>query len=128
MRGQASHIVIARIYDADDGSPAARLLVDRLWPRGISRRTHGLDAWIPEVAPSASLRQLFNHEPAKWSAFRKSYRAELRENPAAVEDCLVWCRKGPVRLLYAARDRKHNHAIVLQQHLQAKMKVDGRQP
>jgi len=121
VRSGQVHIEIARVYDADDGSSAARLLIDRLWPRGMSRETLRLDEWIPEVAPSTALRKWFHHEHAKWDKFQERYRAELVGNPEAVERCLVWCRKVPVKLLYSARDREHNQAVVLRQHLVSAM-------
>jgi uncharacterized protein YeaO (DUF488 family) len=77
-----------------------------------------LDDWIREVAPSDALRKWFGHEPEKWKAFRERYRAELDGEPEAVEKCLDWCRKGPVVLLYGARDQEHNQAVVLREYLQ----------
>ncbi len=121
MSGTPS-IAIARVYDAPaagtDGR--ARLLVDRLWPRGLSKATLHLDDWIREVAPSNELRKWFGHDPVRWPEFRERYRAELDGNPG-VARCLDWCRKGPVLLLYAAHDHEHNQAVVLAEYLAARL-------
>ena len=125
MTGTAG-IGTARLYDAADTGPAARLLVDRLWPRGIRKDALALDDWIPEVAPSHDLRRWFHHESAKWEEFEARYRAELDANPGAVERCLSWCRKGPVVLLYGAKDRDHNQAVVLAGHLKAALAAEAK--
>lgn len=110
-------IGIARVHDAPDAMAGARLLVDRVWPRGVAKAELRLDAWIRDVAPSTELRKWFGHDPGRWDAFRARYAAELESNPEAVERCLGWCRKGHVTLLFAAKDREHNQAVVLRDHL-----------
>ncbi len=110
-------IATARVYDGPFAAGRARLLVDRVWPRGVAKATLAPDEWIPEVAPSTDLRKWFRHDPARWDEFRRRYLAELADNPVAVERCLAWCRRGPVTLLYSARDRAHNQALVLCDHL-----------
>ncbi|MBK6467245.1 MAG: DUF488 family protein [Rhodobacter sp.] len=117
MTGKAD-ISLARAYDGPDGRPGARLLVDRVWPRGRRKEDLRLDDWIRDVAPGTALRKWFGHDPAKWAEFRDRYRAELDANRDAVERCLAWCRKGPVVLIYGAKDRVHNQAVVLRDHLQ----------
>lgn len=114
-------ISIARVYDHDAKSSGARLSVDRLWPRGVSKEELDYDDWIKEIAPSNDLRKWFGHDPEKWSEFRKRYQTELKENPEAVETCLKWCRRGPVTLLYGAKDTDHNQAVVLRDYLLAKL-------
>jgi uncharacterized protein YeaO (DUF488 family) len=114
----ASEISIARAYEAPVKGREARLLVDRVWPRGLRKEDLHLDDWIKEVAPSDALRKWFGHDPEKWEAFRERYRAELDREPEAVEKCLDWCRKGPVVLLYGARDEEHNQAVVLRDYLE----------
>jgi uncharacterized protein YeaO (DUF488 family) len=114
-------IRIARCYDDPDQTQGERILVDRMWPRGISKEDLKHDDWIREAAPSDELRKWFDHDPDKWDEFRDRYRAELDENPEAVERCLDWCRKGPVTLLYAAKDRDHNQAVVLRDHLRERL-------
>ncbi len=113
-------ISIVRVYDKDAKSRGARLLVDRLWPRGVAKKDIDLDEWVKEVAPSNELRKWFSHDPEKWDEFRKRYRTELDKNPDAVERCLEWLRKGNVTLLYGAKDEEHNQAVVLRDYLHEK--------
>jgi uncharacterized protein YeaO (DUF488 family) len=119
---RAPDIRIARVHDAPDAMPGARLLVDRVWPRGVTKAELRLDEWVRDVAPSTELRKWFDHDPAKWHAFRDRYRAELDDNPETVDQCLGWCRKGTVTLLFAARDREQNQAVVLREHLTERLK------
>jgi len=112
-----SEIAIARVYEAHPPSHSARLLVDRVWPRGLSRQSLDLDDWIPDAAPTTRLRKWFAHDVGRWDAFQQRYRAELDARPNAVDRCLSWCRKGPVLLLFGARDRDHNQAVVLRDYL-----------
>ena len=118
-------IRLARAYDAAGEEGGARLLVDRVWPRGLSRAELRLDDWVREVAPSAGLRTWFGHDPVRWEEFRRRYRAELDGNPEAVERCLGWCRKGPVVLLFGARDRERNQAAVLREYLSERLRHGG---
>jgi len=113
----ARDIRIARVYDAPDAMAGAQLLVDRVWPRGIAKSDLRLDEWLRDIAPSTKLRKWFGHDPERWEAFRTRYRSELEGNVAAVDRCLKWCRKGPVTLLFAAKDREHNQAVVLRDYL-----------
>ena len=115
MTGTAG-ISIARVYDGADTGPAARLLVDRLWPRGLTRDKAAVDHWIKEVAPSSELRKWFGHDPERWPEFRRRYRAELKKNPALAE-LRALARKGSITLLYSAKDEQHNQAVVLKQVL-----------
>lgn len=117
MTGTVSDIRIARVRDEIGDMPGARLLVDRVWPRGISKTALQPDDWIRDVAPSTGLRKWFGHDPERWAAFRERYLAELADNPDAVERCLAWCRAGSVVLLFGAKDRDHNQAVVLRDHL-----------
>ncbi|HEX2759804.1 MAG TPA: DUF488 domain-containing protein [Rhizomicrobium sp.] len=103
-------IAIKRVYEPAADSDGSRILVDRLWPRGISKRKAALDAWCKEIAPSASLRKWFGHKPERFQEFAKRYRAELKDNPALKE---LRARKGKVTLVYGARDAEINHARVL---------------
>ncbi|WP_146446803.1 DUF488 domain-containing protein [Botrimarina colliarenosi] len=108
---------IARVYDAYQASDGYRVLVDRLWPRGVSRAAARIDDWAKNLAPSASLRRWFGHEPARFEAFRRFYIEELLSNPAAEEDRRRVLAHPMVTLLYAASTTKHNHAIVLREFL-----------
>ncbi|MGD9480483.1 DUF488 domain-containing protein [Shinella sp. G-2] len=103
---------IKRVYDAPEENDGARILVDRLWPRGISREKAAFDEWAKDVAPSTELRQWFDHRPEHWAEFKDRYRAELEGNPA-VEDLRARAKAGPVTLLYGSRNRDFNHAAVL---------------
>jgi uncharacterized protein YeaO (DUF488 family) len=103
---------IKRVYDepaADDGE---RILVDRLWPRGISKEKAAFDEWMKEVAPTSELRKWFDHRPERWDEFKERYRAELQGNPA-VEALRARVAAGRVTLLYGSRNREFNHAAVL---------------
>lgn len=111
----------ARVYDDLGKTQGARLLVDRVWPRGVSKVDLDLDDWIKEVAPSTDLRKWFGHDTDRWEDFWRRYRAELDENEEAVERCLAWCRRGPIILLYGAKDRDHNQAVVLREYLRERL-------
>ena len=105
-------VSIKRVYDepaADDGE---RILVDRLWPRGLSKEKAAFDVWMKEVAPTSELRKWFDHRPERWDEFKKRYRAELEDNPA-METLRAHVAAGRVTLLYGARDRKRNQAAAL---------------
>lgn len=109
---------LERIYDEPAGQEGYRVLVDRLWPRGVSREKARLDEWMKEIAPSPDLRSWFSHDPKRFEEFRTGYETELSENPELVEKLLELGRNRTVILLYAARDDTHNHAIVLKEFLE----------
>ena len=114
----AHPIYIGRVYDSGAAVPAARLLVDRLWPRGKSKAALQLDDWPRDLTPSTALRQWYHADPeARRAEFRLRYRAELAAHPDAVASCLAWCRKGPVLLLTAAQRPELSHAEVLREVL-----------
>lgn len=119
-------IRIKRVYDKPARSDGYRVLVDRLWPRGIERASLPLDAWLKEAAPSAELRRWFKHDPAKWSEFRRRYRLELEARPDTWGPLLAKARRGNVTLLYSARDVEHNNAAVLREFLNAILKESSR--
>lgn len=105
---------IKRAYDPPAAEDGLRVLVDRLWPRGLKRDGAAIDHWLKEVAPSPELRRWFGHDPARWSAFRQRYEAELAANPGNLVTLRDLLRgSGRLTLLYAARDTQHNHAVVL---------------
>jgi uncharacterized protein YeaO (DUF488 family) len=114
-RGRAGtrDIRIKRIYDAAEPSDGFRALVDRLWPRGISKRHAALDEWLVELDPSTTLRQWFHRDPTRWLEFARRYRAELRAQAAALHSLRQRAAQQRVTLLYAARDPLRNHALVL---------------
>ena len=109
---------IKRIYEAPSSNDGFRVLVDRLWPRGIKKDTAQMDEWLKDVAPSSPLRKWFNHEPQKWEAFSKKYTAELQTSKAFIELKALFVKHKTITLLYSAKDYQHNQAVVLQQLLQ----------
>ncbi|HLG89857.1 MAG TPA: DUF488 domain-containing protein [Alphaproteobacteria bacterium] len=115
-------IKLKRVYETADSDDGARILVDRLWPRGLARDKAHIDLWLKEIAPSDALRKRFHGKPEDWGAFKSAYAAELKSPDAkpAVEEILKRIRQGPVTLLYAARDEQHNNAVVLKQWLDRK--------
>lgn len=120
-------INIGRVYDPADPGLGARLLIDRLWPRGVSKSSLPLDAWLKQVTPSNALRKWYHADPAsRYPEFSQKYRQELTDNPDAVEDCLAWCRKGPVLLLTATHDPETSHVPVLRDVLHQKLEAEGR--
>ena len=109
----ARDIRLKRAYQpaaADDG---ARILVDRLWPRGLKKSDAAIDRWLKDIAPSTALRQWFAHDPARWPEFRRRYAAEIRRHPDQLAELRVLARKGPVTLIFSARDELRNDAVVL---------------
>jgi uncharacterized protein YeaO (DUF488 family) len=108
---------IKRVYDAADPADGTRILVDRLWPRGLTKEKAKVDLWLKEIAPSAGLRKWFGHDPAKWPEFRKRYRAELDENAASVSALKEQIKKGATTLVYGAKDEEHNDAVFLKEYL-----------
>ena len=108
---------IKRTYDPPARGDGRRILMERLWPRGIKKEAVAADAWMKEVAPSTALRQWFGHRVERWEEFQRRYREELKTNPAAWEPILQAERRGPVTLLYSARDTLHNGAVVLRDYL-----------
>jgi uncharacterized protein YeaO (DUF488 family) len=119
---------IKRIYEPPAREDGARILVDRLWPRGVSKKTAALTAWPKEIAPSASLRKWFGHDPERWSEFRRRYRAELKANDAAVQSLRELLARNSMTLLYAAHDPAHNHALVLADYLKRSSSPRRRRP
>lgn len=109
-------IILKRAYEAPAKADGQRILVDRLWPRGLAKAKARIDLWLKEVAPSTELRQWFGHDPDKWTEFRKRYRAELKGNPALAE-LQGLAHRGDITLVYAARDQLHNEAVVLKEML-----------
>lgn len=110
---KASHIRLKRAYAPPEPEDGTRLLVDRLWPRGLSKTKAALNGWPKELAPSPALRRWFGHDPSRWETFRGRYTAELALHPERLEPVRALARKGIVTLVFAARDETHNHARVL---------------
>jgi uncharacterized protein YeaO (DUF488 family) len=112
-------IKLKRIYEPPAPDDGERILVDRLWPRGVSKAKAHLDLWMKEIAPSTELRTWFGHEPEKWERFRGRYLTELKHQPDLVATLKQKAQSGPVTLLYGARDQQHNEAVVLKDFLES---------
>jgi uncharacterized protein YeaO (DUF488 family) len=112
-RHAEADVRIKRVYEAADPADGWRVLVDRLWPRGVSRQRAALDEWLRELAPSTALRQWFHRDPRQWRQFARRYRAELRQLAPALAALRRRAAQGRVTLLYAARDPRRNHAQLL---------------
>lgn len=124
MTSHAQNIRIKRVYDPTEEKDGARVLVDRLWPRGLRKEDVAMTLWLKEIAPSSELRTWFRHDPARWTEFGRRYRAELARNEDAVAQLAALSSCGPLTLLYAAHDVAHNHAIVLAAYLRRHLKDD----
>ncbi|HUZ58517.1 MAG TPA: DUF488 domain-containing protein [Hanamia sp.] len=107
------NIKLKRVYEMPEKKDGFRILVDRLWPRGLTKEKAALDLWLKDIAPTTELRKWFNHEPEKWKEFIKKYWIELKENKESVSALKDYLKKGPVTLLYAAKDEVHNEAQVI---------------
>jgi uncharacterized protein YeaO (DUF488 family) len=112
------NIKLKRAYDAPAKSDGRRVLVDRIWPRGVSKDELRLDDWLKDLAPSARLRSWFGHDPAKWDAFKDRYFRELDERPEAVERLVARSREGTLTLVFGAKDIHHNNAIALREYVE----------
>ena len=110
-------ILVKRIYEPADKSDGFRVLVDRLWPRGMSKQNAKLDLWLPDLGPSTALRQWFNHGPGRWEEFRRRYYAELQEKTALLATIIEQAKTRPVTLVYSAKDEQHNQAVALRSFL-----------
>jgi len=106
-------IQLKRVYAPPVPDDGVRVLVDRLWPRGLSKSAAAVDHWLKELAPSTELRRWFAHDPARWEEFRRRYKAELAQAPDRLDELRVLARGRRVTLLFAAKDEAHNDAVVL---------------
>ncbi|MNE05149.1 hypothetical protein D3C87_1528370 [compost metagenome] len=110
-------VLLKRAYEPAAPEDGQRVLVDRLWPRGVSKEKAAIDLWLKEIAPSTALRQWFNHDPALWEEFQRRYRAELDANGEVVGQLKDVIRAGKTTLVYGAKDEAHNDAVVLAEYL-----------
>ncbi len=106
---------IKRVYEKPDKEDGMRILVDRLWPRGLTKEKASVDLWLKGIAPSTELRKWFGHDPAKWDEFRQQYREELKKDKEPTSLLKEQVKKGVVTLVYAAKDEEHNEAFVLKE-------------
>jgi uncharacterized protein YeaO (DUF488 family) len=113
-------LAIKRVYEVPGFGDGTRILVDRLWPRGLSRQRARVDIWLKDIAPSTELRKWFSHDPNKWTEFQDRYRQELKSKTDLLLTLKEKAAKGPITLLYGAKDESHNEAVVLQELLHTK--------
>lgn len=113
----ASHLRLKRAYEPANSGDGVRILIDRLWPRGVSKSQAALDEWIKDVAPSTELRKWFGHNPERWPEFRRRYSAELQQHTQEVDRIRALAKTQTVTLVYGAHDEEHNDAVVLRQVL-----------
>ena len=113
-RSLARHVRLKRVYEPANPEDGVRILVDRLWPRGLSKEKAAIDQWMKDIAPSAELRKWFGHDPNRWQEFRRRYAEELRGHTALLDHIRDLASKQTVTLLFAAHDEEHNDAVVLQ--------------
>lgn len=125
MAKRIPQISLIRAYESIASEAGYRVLVDRLWPRGIAKAKLKLNEWLKTVAPSTELRRWFNHDPERWTEFKKRYRKELSGNADDVNKLTLAAREAPLILIYGARDEEHNHAVVLRDFLLGKARRAG---
>ena len=113
-------IAIKRVYQTPEAADGQRILVDRVWPRGMTKERLQADLWLKSVAPSTALRNWFGHDPSKWNAFKKRYFLELDQNPEGVDRLMDAVKNGSVTLLYSAKDATCNQAVALKEYLSAR--------
>jgi uncharacterized protein YeaO (DUF488 family) len=113
------NIQLKRAYEDTDPSDSIRILVERLWPRGVTKTAATIDHWFKDIAPSPALRKWFNHRPERWSEFQERYRVELSQNQQRVADLRALCLNRKVTFVFAARDTARNGAVVLKKYLES---------
>jgi len=111
-------IHLKRAYEDPSPDDGMRILVERLWPRGVKKEQAAIDLWLKEIAPSTELRQWYNHDVDKWPEFRKRYWAELKKNSEALDQLKQHIAEGTVTFVYAAKDQEHNSAVALKEYLE----------
>ncbi len=117
-----STVRIRRVYEEASTGDGLRILVDRLWPRGLSKEAARVDRWMKEVAPSTQLRKWFNHDPDRWPEFQKRYARELDESADLVSELVALARQGEVTLVFGAKDEQHNQAVALASYIRRRMR------
>ena len=109
----AGNVKLKRAYERAVAGDGTRILIDRLWPRGVKKADAAIDQWVKDIAPSTALRKWFGHQPARWQEFRRRYAAEVRAHPKQLEGLRALARQGPITLVYSAHDEVHNDAVAL---------------
>ena len=119
MTGKQNTIQIKRVYEEPTETDGRRILVDRLWPRGLSKEEAKIDLWLKEIAPSSELRRWYQHDPKKWIKFKNRYTSELKSNPNEVDKIIEEVNAGSVTFLYSSKEQQLNNAIVLKEYIEA---------
>ena len=119
-------VQLKRVYEKPSRKNGLRILVDRLWPRGLTKERAAVTLWVKDVAPSTELRKWFGHDPARWDEFQQRYFAELDKNPKAWEALVNAAEKGDLTLVFGARDEEHNNAVALRSYLITQLKQKAR--
>jgi uncharacterized protein YeaO (DUF488 family) len=116
----ANHVKLKRAYEAPTTDDGTRVLIDRLWPRGVKKSDAAIDEWMKEIAPSTELRKWFSHDPRRWQEFRRRYRSEIHQHPERFDRLRTLAQHGTITLVFSARDEVHNDAVVLKDLLLAR--------
>jgi uncharacterized protein YeaO (DUF488 family) len=111
----SSNVKLKRAYETPTADDGTRILIDRLWPRGITKKRAAVDQWMKDISPSTELRKWFGHDPARWDEFRRRYAQEVHKNGDLLEQLRSLARHGPITLVYSAHDEKHNDAVELRE-------------
>ena len=119
MNGKRIEIRVKRVYEEPEESDGRRILVDRLWARGLSKEKAKVDVWVKEIAPSTELRRWYGHDPNKWTEFKSRYAAELESNPGQVEEILGEIQAGIVTFLYSSKEKQLNNAVALKEYIES---------
>jgi uncharacterized protein YeaO (DUF488 family) len=119
-------VKIKRVYEPPARDDGKRILIDRLWPRGLKKEDSRIDQWMKEVAPSNELRKWFNHDPDKWTEFKKRFFAELQGRRGKVEEIVNLARKGTVTLLFGSKEERFNNAVALKEYIEVEIHVARR--
>ena len=109
----ADHIKLKRAYEPPAPDDGTRILIDRLWPRGVKKAEAAIDEWMKDIAPSTELRKWFGHDPARWQEFRRRYQSEIRQHPNEFDRLRTLAQQGRITLVFSANDEAHNDAVVL---------------
>lgn len=117
-------IRLKRVYEKPARADGERVLVDRVWPRGVSKAEAAVDRWLKEVAPSKELRQWFGHDPGRWDGFKEGYFQELQARSEPVAELAERAREGTVTLVFSAKDTEHNNAVALREYLRERYGVE----
>jgi uncharacterized protein YeaO (DUF488 family) len=111
----ARNVNLKRAYESPAAEDGTRILIDRLWPRGITKERAAIDQWMKDISPSTELRKWFGHDPARWDEFRRRYAKEVHQNTDLLDQLRSLARQGPITLVYSAHDEKHNDAVELRE-------------